>query len=109
MSLAGSTGNITFDATANGNALNSVTGGSGRDTITFSNAVNNSATATVNLGAGNDTLNFNNGASAAAGATTITLGAGGDASWLRVAATSLRRLGRQPDGQPHHDHRLQRC
>jgi len=78
VSLAGSTGNLTFDATTSGNALNSITGGSGRDTITFSNAVNNSATATINLGAGGDTLNFSNSSSAAAGATTITLGAGGD-------------------------------
>ena len=55
-----------------------MTGGSGKDAITFSNAANNSATATISLGAGADTLNFTNTASAAAGATTITLGAGGD-------------------------------
>lgn len=81
--LSGSTGAITFDATA-ATGLTTITGGAGKDTLTIATATvkDNSATtadetvsALVNSGAGNDTVNVK---TTGAGATTINTGAGND-------------------------------
>ncbi len=78
VSFAGSTGDVTFNSTALGTALTTLTGGSGKDSLVASNAVSTAATLTVDGGAGNDTFTFNVQHSGNAGVVNLTGGAGAD-------------------------------